>query len=784
MNRIRLVAATLVVLGLVAAIGWWLVAVGGAGSSIERALGGRKPNVLLVSIDTLRADRIGSYGSDVRTPHLDRLAAEGVRFDNVATTVPFTLPAHSSMMTGTYPPFHGVRENVGYALGADPPTMAETLAAAGYDTAGFVSAFVLDSRWGIARGFDHYHDEFDLSEMESANLGSVQRPGEETIGHAIDWLDSRPAGTDAPFFAWVHLFEPHDPYEPPEPYRSEYPGRPYDGEVAYTDSLLGDLLRALRQRGLDDSTVVVVTADHGEGLGDHGETYHGYFVYDSTVRVPLLVRAPGGAAGRVVVEATSHVDLFPTVADLAGVETPGRVQGRSLRPWIEDGGEEPAPEEERAVYSESYYPLLHYGWAPLRALRNARYKYIHAPREELYDLPEDPTEQHDVADQRAATLVELADRLEQLTATIDFDGERQSATAELDDTTLRQLRALGYVAGRGGVDVDDADDEERADPKDKIEVHRSIMAAQTEIGTGALEAAETRLRGVLAADPAIIDANQMLGNVLVETGRAEEALSWFQAALARDPEHEASLFGLAGAYRDLGRREEALVGFRRLLTLDPADSKSVIAAADLLVESERPDEAMQVLREAFAADREVAPVLYNQLGELLALQGRNREAEAEFLRALEGNAELAQPRFNLAVLAEQRGDLAAARRLYSEAIEQAPLHYQAQFNLARLEGLAGNRERERALYAAAIESNADFARGYFFLAKAIMDAGGNLREAEQLAREGLSRDPDTRIEPFGWYVLADLLNRQGRSDEAREAARRGREAETPASRGS
>lgn len=766
------IAAAVLVLG---AIAWLLLPDRGTGSSIDGALAGRRPSVLLLSIDTLRADRIGAYGSDVRTPNLDRLAREGVLFGNASTTVPFTLPAHSSMMTGTYPPWHGVRENVGYALGQDPPTMAERLAASGYETAGFVSAFVLDSRWGIARGFEHYHDEFDLGEMESANLGSVQRPGAETIANTLAWLDARPADAD-PFFAWVHLFEPHDPYEPPEPYRSQYPGRPYDGEVAFADALVGDLIAALQERGLDESTVIIVTGDHGEGLGDHGETYHGFFIYDSTMRVPLIVKAPGGAAGRVVDEAVSHVDLFPTVAALTGIVTPEGVQGRNLRPWLE-GGEPPGADTEHAIYSESYYPLLHYGWAPLRALRTARYKFIDAPRQELYDLPADPVEVDNVAGTRAATTFEFAQRLDELTASIDFEGERQDATAELDDTTLRQLRALGYVAGRGGVDLDTEDDEDRADPKDKVDLHRFIMAAQSEMGHGELDAAESRLRQVLDRDPDIIDANQMLAGVLVERGDPEGAIAYFQRALARDPEHEASLFGLAGAYRILGLREEALVGYRRLLTLNPADSKSVIAAADLLVESGRADEALAIIRAAFETGGEVAPILHNQLGELLVIVGRPREAEAEFRRAIERNEILSQPRFNLAVLAEQRGELLRARDLYEEAIERAPLHFQAQFNLARLMGQLGDRGRERELYADAIASNPEFARGYFFLAKTIMDSGGDLAEAEQLARDGLQREGDPRFAPFGWYVLADILNRTGRPAEAREAARRGQEAE-------
>ena len=284
-------------------------------------------NVVLVTIDTLRADRLSSYGSkQVSTPHMDRLAREGVRFSNAATTVPFTLPAHSSIMTGAYPPFHGVRENVGYSLDDSLPTLAEELSAGGWATAGFVSAFVLDSRWGIGRGFDHYRDDFQLDPNEpSVNVGQVQHEGTDTIEKAHAWLDQP---RDAPFFLWVHLFEPHDPYTPPEPYRSRYPDRTYDAEVAYTDSLVGLLREGLESRGVLDDSVFVLTSDHGEGLGQHGEGFHGYFIYDSTVRVPLILRLPfGELAGQVVDEAVSHVDILPTVLSIAGRDVPPDVQG-------------------------------------------------------------------------------------------------------------------------------------------------------------------------------------------------------------------------------------------------------------------------------------------------------------------------------------------------------------------------------------------------------------------------------------------------------------------------
>lgn len=725
-------------------------------------------NVVLVTIDTLRADRLGCYGNPrLETPHLDLLAREGIRFRNASTTVPFTLPAHSSIMTGTYPPYHGVRENVGYRLDETLPTMAELLASTGRRTAGFVSTFVLDSRWGIARGFDHYFDDFDLTEM-SGDLGSVQRDGQETVSAALDWLERRPPG---PFFLWLHLYDPHDPYEPPEPFRSRYPGRPYDAEVAYADSLVGRFYEALEQKGLLESSLVVVTGDHGEGLRSHDEGFHGFFVYDSTAHIPLIFRLPGKRlGGRVVKEAVSHVDLLPTILEALGRPIPPTVQGTSLLPLLL--GREGA--EERAVYSESLYPLLHYGWAPLRALRTARYKYIEAPRPELYDLVADPDEEKNLLADERRVARDLRERLRELRSTIEVEG-RGGERADLDEETLAQLRALGYVAGRG--EAASADDgKERADPKDKIELHQRIMMAQSALGKGDTEVAEARLREVLELDPEMIDPHQMLGQILLQRKDFEGALACFKRALELDGEHKSSLFGLAQAYDRLGRKEEALVGFEHLVSLDPTDSKAALAAARILVEQEHRTAALELLERAVDTPSPPA-LLENQLGELLVLEGRGPEAVAHFERAVAINEDLAQPRFNLAVLYEEKGQDEQAERFYEEAIERAPKHFQAQFNLGRLVGRRGDVARQQELYEAAIASNADFIRGYYFLAKLLMDRGGDLRRAEKLTREGLARDPEHHAGPLGYYLLADILNRTHRPAEARQAVEKGREIE-------
>lgn len=733
----------------------------------------RNANVILITLDTLRSDRLSCYGSKmVDTPNIDAFAAAGVRFTNATSTVPLTLPAHASIMTGLYPPGHGVRENVGYVLDERFPTLAELLGKGGWATGGFVSAFVLDHRWGIGRGFDHYFDDFDLRGMEtanSANMGSVQRDGAETVAAAVSWLDKRPAGR--PFFLWLHLYDPHEPYTPREPFKSRYPGRPYDGEVAYTDSLVGDFRRALDERGLLDGSLVIITSDHGEGLDDHGETFHGFFVYDTTIHVALIVRLPSGdGAGRVVDRTVTHVDLLPTILDLVGLSVPEKVHGRSLAPLI--AGQDVA--WDRPVYSESLYPLLHYGWAPLRALRADRFKLIDVPRAELYDLAKDPAEVQNVHDQERKRARELTAALGDLRHRIE-SGEHPGGTRPVkDEEALARLRSLGYLAGQSGVGVKDETVRNRADPKDRVQLHQKIMAAQSMMGHHENDDARRLLEQVLAEDEAVLDAHQMLGQIAADEHRPKDAIRRFQRALELNPKHERSLFGLAAAYADLKRYDEALVGFRRILELKGSDARASLAIADVYVGLKRFDDAAAVLEQA-SANGESATFFANKLGEVRVEQGRDGEAVPLFERAITLDDGFALPHFNLGVLHEKRGEVRPAIEQYERAAKLEPRFFRAQFNLGRLYASMGYVDRARQLWEASVESNTGFVQGHYYLAKLLMDTGGDLARAEKLAREGVELDPEHEEGPLGYYVLADLLNRTGRPAEAREALAKGRE---------
>ena len=729
-------------------------------------------NIVLITIDTLRTDRVSSYGSDrVSTPNIDSFANEGVLFSNAASTVPFTLPAHTSILTGLYPPGHGVRENVGYVLDKSIPTLAEVLSEKGWTTAGFVSAFVLDRRWGIGRGFDHFFDDFDLADFDTPNLSSVQRSGDVTIAEAVRWLDDRPK--DSPFFVWLHLYDPHDPYTPPEPWKSMYPAHPYDGEVAYTDSLIGDFRRALEERGLLSESLVILTADHGEGLGDHNEASHGFFVYDTTVHVSLIVRPPDNSvAGRVVDSAVSHVDLFPTILDAVGAFAPKRVHGQSLLPLI--AGE--AGDSERSVYTESLYPLLHYGWAPLRAVRTGNLKLIDAPRPEVFDIRTDPRERLNLAGGNPEMVENLEARLGELRGAIETETRTGGDAPEMDPETLAQLQALGYAAGQGGVSLEEEADRPRSDPKDKIGLHRATMRAQSKMTTDP-EAAEQALVEILGEDPEILDAHQMLAQIAVTQERFQDALGHFSRVLELEPEHETSLMGMAAAYRALGQREEALVGFRRVIEVSGPDTRATLAIADIEFERGNFELAANALEEAVETT-ETPALIHNKLGEVRVEQGRAGEAMKLFAQAVEEKDDFALPYFNLAVLYEERGEARPAAANYEKAIELVPNYHEAQFNLGRLVGRMGQVDRQQELWEASIESNPKFVQGYYYLSKLVMDRDGDLARAEELVRLGIENDPDHTEGPLGYYILADILNRTGRGGEAREAVATGQRIQT------
>jgi arylsulfatase A-like enzyme/Tfp pilus assembly protein PilF len=716
-------------------------------------------NVLFFTLDTTRADHIGCYGYPlIKTPNIDGLAAEGVLFQNATAQCPLTLPSHSSMFTGSYPFFHGVRDNGGFYLEEDRVTLAEVLRQAGWATSAFIGAFVLDSRWGISQGFDYYYDNFDFAKYKKISLDSVQREGGEVIKAFFEWFDQ-----NAPqkFFSWIHLYDPHTPYEPPEPYKALYEGQEYglyDGEIAYADSLVGRVLESLREKGVLEKTVVVVVGDHGESLGEHHESSHGFFIYDATVSVPMIIRIPSAELkGKTVAAQVQNIDLMPTLCEILGLSVPRDVQGQSLLPLI--AGRNAKLDKE--AYSESYYPRYHYGWSELKSLRTLKYKFIQAPRPELYDLSLDPREKNNIFGRESSLADKFVGSLKRLEEKMSRKGIEDKGPQQLDDDSREKLMALGYIGGfTSGAKLSQR--ENLGDPKDKIILYNKIKMAEGASSDREYEKALSLLDQVIKEDPGIMEARQVRANIYLQLDRAEEATEECKEALKIDPEYSAAIFTLAQAYKRLKRYDEAIAGFERAIQLDPRDAKPHVNLGEVFLETKESDKAIASFEEAISIDPEHSSLAHNNLGAAFLEKKQLERAEEELLKALEMRPRIPDAHYNLGLLYEEKGDPKRAMEEYKEEIEIHPGAHPAHFNLALLYGKMGRLQEQVFELNEAIKAEKGFARAYLFLAKAYLDLNENFEEAIGLAKKGLELEPEAESAPLGHYVLADIYNRLGR----------------------
>lgn len=564
-------------------------------------------NVLLISIDTLRADHLGCYGHPtIRTPNIDGLAAEGVLFATCVSPVPITLPSHSSMLTGTYPCVHGARDNGRFHLHPDNPTLTEQLKAAGYVTAAEVAAYVLNREFGLSQGFDIYHDIYTARQRQEdpSKAGATERYAADVCDSAISLLREL-AGRR--FFLFVHFFDPHQPYQPPAHLAEAYV-HPYLGEIAYVDEQIGRLLAALESLRLDDETLVVLTSDHGEGLGQHNEATHTMFVYDSTLLVPLIMRCPGRLpAGRRVTAQVRLIDIAPTVLDLLGLEPLPGAQGRSVLPLVTGTAEPP-----RWACAESLAPLLNLGYAPLRALRGDGWKYIHAPRPELYHVADDPGELRNLAAAEPQRLAQMRAQLYALVESASAVAGPATATRQLSPEEARRLRELGYLTGGAGAGTlagmseRELLDVSGEDPKDHAEEIKLLAHAGALEAAGDLAGAEAVLRRLLASaaerGQECWAGHFTLGKVLIEQGKREEAVRHLQAAVRIRPDDGEALTLLGEALAALGRRAEALETLERASRCEPVSPRTHRSYAKTLRDAGRTHEAMHHYRLALEKD--------------------------------------------------------------------------------------------------------------------------------------------------------------------------------------
>jgi arylsulfatase A-like enzyme/Flp pilus assembly protein TadD len=641
----------------------------------------RQSNVLLITLDTTRADRIGAYGyRSGSTPHLDRLAASGVRFEQAYSPAPLTLPAHASLMSGRQPYGHGVRNNGYFVLPDDVPTLAEAYAAAGYDTAAFVSAFVLDRQFGLAQGFAHYDDSLDAATAPASSLESERR-GDRTVAAATEWLAKR--SSDAPFFLWVHLFDAHDPYSPPSPFREQFAGRLYDGEIAFSDALVGRLLASAgHDRG---ETLVVVAGDHGESLGEHGESTHGLFVYQSALHVPLILS--GGAITRtaVVSDPVRLIDVAPTLADITGLAPMIGAEGRSLRQLVEGqaSGEEPPP-----LYAETYFPQFFMGWSPLSSLRAGRWKYIDAPEPELYDLSVDPGEQTNLVAREPARAQSLQRALQSTLA-----AHANAATpAPMSDEARQRLASLGYVSVVGAPQK--TSEARGADPKHMVGVFEQLLEGNRALAGGDAEAAARNAREVVAKDGANAFARLLQGRAALALDRNHEAIAAFKEYLALVPQSADAHHWMALAALRLGDRSRALAEEEAALALDPRHTSAIALRAGLLLSMGRADDGVASLRSALARDPANMRLVI-ELADLLVDAGRAHEAETEYQRVLAAEPTDGRALTGLGLVYVSTGRSDAALEILTRAVSSDRENEEARF--ARAEVLLSLGRRDEAL---------------------------------------------------------------------------------------
>jgi arylsulfatase A-like enzyme/Flp pilus assembly protein TadD len=622
------------------------------------AVGSR--HVVLITIDTIRSDYVGYSGAGkVKTPHLDRLAEEGVAFTETRSPVPLTMPAHASILTGAYPPAHGVRVNGRDRLSENDETLAEILKGKGYATAAFVGAFVLDRRFGLAQGFDVYDDQMGSDVRLLENI-EAERDGGAVASAFSGWLSRQTA--EQPFFAWIHFYDPHAPYEPPEPYRSQYPNDPYAGEVAYTDEVVGRVMADLQSRGLLERALVAVVGDHGEGLGDHGEQTHSVLIYNSTLHVPFLLYAPGLIdGGRKVDAVTRTVDVAPTLLDYLGLPTP-MAQGKTLRPLVE--GRSDATESGESAYSESLYASIHLGWSELRGLERGGFRYIEAPRPELYDLRADPGEREDLLSSRKALAREMQSELEQIEGELGGDSTPESGV--IDSESEARLRSLGYVSASSPR----PSHQKAVDPKEHMALWNELQIGIHEFGQRNYVGAIEILQKVLATEKDIPLVYENLGALYMQVGRHAEAETIYRQALARGMEDADFHVNLGLLYHYRREWTEAEKELRLALGLDPGNVAALVHLGNTLRAGGQPEEAISQYQKAL----EINPnylYAFDGLGIAHSKLGQQEEALRSFREVVRLDPEGAQGHFNLAVQLEQMGRRAEALEAYRELLRRS-----------------------------------------------------------------------------------------------------------------
>ena len=623
------------------------------------------PNIILITVDTTRADRMGFLGSKKGlTPNLDRLARQGVVFERAYSQAPLTPVSHATIFTGTYPQFHTVTD-FGHPLPPLLPYVPEILQKSGYHTAAFIGSLILDPKANMAPGFDRGFDFFDAGfhpkrGRDESRYESIERRAADVVSHAIGWMKKNP---QSPFFIWIHLYDPHAPYDPPAPFDKRFADA-YDGEIAYADSALGRLFDYLRQRGLYDRALITMMSDHGESLGAHGESMHGIFLYDETIRVPLFFKLPGGLlAGRRVGARVRLADVAPTLLSMLSLPLPPTFQGESLVPLMKaplmkapplKSGQKPAAD--RAAYAETDYPHRAFGWSAIRSLRAGKYLLIRAPRRELYDESRDQSAEHNLAATSAAVTDTLQAQLDQFHDRTSSYHEK-SEPASVSPEQSENLSALGYVASSPG--TRSTDPLQGADPKDKIGISNTLHEGMIAVEDGRYSEAIPMLQHVLDDSPSIPAAQMQLGIALARVKRYPEAIVALRKSVQLQPDTVPAQYELGLALYETGAWQESVPYFEFVAKKRPKFPDAQYSLASVYARVKRVPEAIELLQQVIQLNPEHfrANLL---LGRIFFLQGNPRGALSNLQKATQIQPDSREAHLFLADAYEQLGDAVRA----------------------------------------------------------------------------------------------------------------------------
>ena len=689
----------------------------------------KKPqNVLFITVDTLRSDHLGCYGyKKVKTPNIDRLAEQGTMFNNAISQVPLTLPSHASLFTSTYPQFNNVRDNGIHRLHQSAITLAERMQESGYATAAFVGAYVLDSKFGLNQGFETYDDETqDQIGEEMIGHMDAERTADKVTAAALKWLRGN---KDDKRFLWVHYFDPHSIYNPPSPYRETYKDNLYDGEIAYTDEHIGMLLSALKELNLDQTTLIIFAADHGEGLGEHEESTHAVFVYDTTIKVPLIFSCPSLVPeGKVVEDQVRLIDIMPTILDFLHLEKNKEIQGASLIGLIK--GE--IKSLNLPAYSESLYAKLHYNWSPLKSFRTEEWKYIKSPAPELYRIRDDPQELVNLAGSRMDVVKELDNRLTEFLAATTVSTVKETTMA-MDEETRRKMMSLGYIGDS------DASESEEPVPRKRIQVLEKLKLSTRLANEGVIDKAIEGFNEVLKSDPKNIQANAHLAQCYSRLGKSDQAIQHFKTAATFNP-HDAEIINRIGAcYLEKLEFDKALEHLTLAIELDPKYAEAYSNRGTAHAKSGNNQRAIADFDKAIEFDPEFSEAYANR-GLAFAKSGDHQMAIGDFDKAIELDPENAATYYKRGIAYQQSGNDHQAIKDYDRVIELAPQSAPAYYNRGMAYEKSGNYQRAIADYKKFIELNPQSAPAYAHLAK-VSEKKENVKEAIDAWKSVLAIDP-------------------------------------------